>query len=992
MTNVIHRQKPYAGNPHVRFDEGEVASAKPRRGSLLYKGSFSQILAVLVVQSACMAFADNDVFVVPVGTTYTVDASAEHGTNDILGTLVVPSGFTFKAYDNWLGRTGSATLSIQGGTYGTSVSSGSTPHRAVVGDEGGTAAIELTAKSSKFQSGDFIIRESAAAHGTGYVDVLTSSAGKGNSAEFSVHRRYNKSAHTARIRVLSGTLSDTTSGISYYDTRYQNGGAWLIEVSKDATHNFLRSSRSGALAAAGASVTVRGEGTVGIKSDGGDGAWNFVSGFVFGNADGIKFLSGSNKAVTFADGVIFEDTFGGMSLENAQTVYFGGNVNLGSLTATSTGRFMASSGKSPILTFGTANRDATLTGEVFGDNCGFSLVKTGAGTLTTSATTPYLPALAFNEGALVIQGAFSCPSLIAAAGTSITVDGGTWTIEGDQLMQADGSTIETVHGGSIIVKVVDGKVPTFAAGSKVKASQYWIDGEQQPNGTYQVGGATLEVYEFPNPDEIWTNAGKSGEAFDFAGFKEYKGLELVKTDAPLTFTGGPVALGSSGISVEDTPDAAMFDFDLPLFAPVDQTWAFGAASVVFRKPFTAIGAQRGKIAITSTADVTVAATNSTFEGAFAVSATNVAISGCHPFGAGTETATVKGGKNGKIVLRDVVFTQTVSFNNGGASRDLTEIYGTNSFQSIYYGDNFSGCTFQPNSETVFNGAVEHYDYNSFVMGSGARVVCTKPGKYHGYAGSSSLGVLPAYRALVKPVVRYEAPNTVLDKASGHYGPDYYLLNFYGKRFNSGIRVELAADHVFKHGWFGIEEGTVIDLCGYNQGMSFLVGAENQTTYGAGEVTSAEPAFLELDVPSGESNAVNARFTGKAGFRMIGAGTATLAEASATTGGIEVVNGAVTLATVWSNATSVAVSAGGRLTVTADKAVPKTAAMSLGGVGALSVLNASGRLRVDTLTLKNPTTGETVMYKSGVFNSANTWGLVSAGSVQAGNQGLVLIVR
>ena len=28
--------KPDAGNPHVRFDEGEVASAKPRRGSLLY--------------------------------------------------------------------------------------------------------------------------------------------------------------------------------------------------------------------------------------------------------------------------------------------------------------------------------------------------------------------------------------------------------------------------------------------------------------------------------------------------------------------------------------------------------------------------------------------------------------------------------------------------------------------------------------------------------------------------------------------------------------------------------------------------------------------------------------------------------------------------------------------------------------------------------------------------------------------------------------------
>ena len=34
--------KPYAGNPHVRFDEGEVASAAtPRRGSLLYTNTLS---------------------------------------------------------------------------------------------------------------------------------------------------------------------------------------------------------------------------------------------------------------------------------------------------------------------------------------------------------------------------------------------------------------------------------------------------------------------------------------------------------------------------------------------------------------------------------------------------------------------------------------------------------------------------------------------------------------------------------------------------------------------------------------------------------------------------------------------------------------------------------------------------------------------------------------------------------------------------------------
>ena len=41
MTNAALRGKPDAGNPHVRFDEGEVApAATPRRGSLLYNKAY----------------------------------------------------------------------------------------------------------------------------------------------------------------------------------------------------------------------------------------------------------------------------------------------------------------------------------------------------------------------------------------------------------------------------------------------------------------------------------------------------------------------------------------------------------------------------------------------------------------------------------------------------------------------------------------------------------------------------------------------------------------------------------------------------------------------------------------------------------------------------------------------------------------------------------------------------------------------------------------
>ena len=47
--------KPDAGNPHVQFDEGEVASANPRRGSLLYKRMFSRWSRCVRSLSAVMA-------------------------------------------------------------------------------------------------------------------------------------------------------------------------------------------------------------------------------------------------------------------------------------------------------------------------------------------------------------------------------------------------------------------------------------------------------------------------------------------------------------------------------------------------------------------------------------------------------------------------------------------------------------------------------------------------------------------------------------------------------------------------------------------------------------------------------------------------------------------------------------------------------------------------------------------------------------------------
>ena len=54
MANAVRREVPDAGNPHIRFGEGEVASAKPRRGSLLYVArlTFLAIATMLMVWCA----------------------------------------------------------------------------------------------------------------------------------------------------------------------------------------------------------------------------------------------------------------------------------------------------------------------------------------------------------------------------------------------------------------------------------------------------------------------------------------------------------------------------------------------------------------------------------------------------------------------------------------------------------------------------------------------------------------------------------------------------------------------------------------------------------------------------------------------------------------------------------------------------------------------------------------------------------------------------
>ena len=64
MKNVVPSGNPYVGNPHVRFEEEEVSSTKPRRGSLLCRSQRRKKLCAAAAVVCCagaagIAFAED---------------------------------------------------------------------------------------------------------------------------------------------------------------------------------------------------------------------------------------------------------------------------------------------------------------------------------------------------------------------------------------------------------------------------------------------------------------------------------------------------------------------------------------------------------------------------------------------------------------------------------------------------------------------------------------------------------------------------------------------------------------------------------------------------------------------------------------------------------------------------------------------------------------------------------------------------------------------
>ena len=103
MTNAALRGKPDAGNPHVRFDEGEVApAATPRRGSLLYKTATLQECESQVMKPYKMECGKI--------ASLAVAGILALGATPLMATTIVPGDYAKSFAITFPGYSGSETL------------------------------------------------------------------------------------------------------------------------------------------------------------------------------------------------------------------------------------------------------------------------------------------------------------------------------------------------------------------------------------------------------------------------------------------------------------------------------------------------------------------------------------------------------------------------------------------------------------------------------------------------------------------------------------------------------------------------------------------------------------------------------------------------------------------------------------------------------------------------------------------------------------------
>ncbi len=908
-----------------------------------------------------------------VGAGQTVTIAENHADTDVIvnGHLIVTGGTSATGYGTVV-HLGSplptlepAVIEVLGGTFGYAHSSGAVGLR--LGEDGGNG--RLLAKGGVCAFATVSIAAATATNETGYIDYARVEGGT-----LRLRSTANDSSYTGRIVVASS--QGWLGGEHGWGATTFTKGAFVIESENGADIRWQYTNQHLTFNSTDVPVVFRGDGSVTFHQEEAATFIIFNRGCRFDNAGWVAF-NGLGDARFTSSGILGENVAGLALKSRAFATFYANRTNtVRNVTATDKSCYVNGSGT---LILDSTAQDVVFGATVRGD--ALKVEKRGAGAITFDLNATNLPHFAAAEGGdMRILGELTTADMTIDGRSDILVDGGRWTV-GPGFSLAAG-TIAKTNCGSIVVMATSSSAPSFPAGAEFDANEYWLDGVRQEDGTYTVGGATVHVATFDESGlVIWTNESDTQTDYTFAAGSSYLGMLLKTPPSSLSFEGGDLTLGSSGITVNVTEGSALTnDFNLPIALGASQQWNLGPSTTTFRGPISpasgAVGFQT--LDVRSTGEVAFRTTNSTFCGNLVVTAQTIRVSGENAFGSGSV--------GGKVTLK--VNRATTS------SPDVCRFEGATVDQPVTFsiataGNNNYGLVFAPGTTNVFKGFVAlpqwtYFGANGLVVFEKGFMLREYTRQYLGGGATViirdrlNLGDNWGSRGMYPSSDNGRLSNKFLLDANVEYSssPMGFCIEFDGEW-------HMLRDYCFTCGYLrGPNVYNTIHLNGHPQRVEKFEGIGNVSSTNA-------PAFLELSTPPGYSFTNRVVFAGHAGVKMVGGGEVVLKSEATSDGSVEVESGVMELDGTWLNASAVSVSGAGvlKIGVASGQAFGPTVSLRLSGTGGIEIPE-NKILHVGEFYLN----GSDEPQRPGLYGSAQTGGLVRGGSVQVGEVGTILMFR
>jgi hypothetical protein len=507
MTSAVLSGKPNARKTCIRFDDGDAASAKLRRGSPLCKvvnnknsnirmaakvsthcpvamiGALA-MFAPLVVSADSYSLATGDSASFTDADTHTYDSVA------VAGDLSIGSNTKFISTGAVSLSGGTVTIDGSSSVFGKNQSDSSITvtyspaadgsYTKVTVQNGQLGAITIDGMSGSFYnfSGkDLTIAAENAASNAKYPDgMIPFLELKGASANF--HQVQNNSSLTGLVTVVGsaishfGHLQSWLNGSSFF-----KNGSFRLNVESGATLRFNAKSNRVSYNAAGCGVHVVGAGNLQFLDDYQSGTDTTKLRFRRGAAldvEGVVSFDGTGASSTGWFCFDHDDVFG----HNVGTVQTGG-INNGKVVlevtngvAVTVHDFAANREKDSLVGAGTIRIDASAAARSFAANIpatygsgtvnAIGVAKFGANEAVLAVTN--LPMLKIESGAVRITNDCFVAILSGAAGATIIADGCTVTL-GSGTVSADGLSFETRNGGEFAVGADAGRTTVYGPGA-----------------------------------------------------------------------------------------------------------------------------------------------------------------------------------------------------------------------------------------------------------------------------------------------------------------------------------------------------------------------------------------------------------------------------------------------------------------------------------------------------------------------------------------------